>query len=202
MTADRSCGAGEPLCQFRRVTPGVRPMQLQPVTLHGRHVRLVPMSLDHVPALWEAGSDPELWRWTQSVLRSADDVQRYVETALAWQAAGTALPFVTTLAEDGRIVGSTRFANYEADNRKVEIGWTWIAAAWQRTSVNTEAKYLMLRHAFESLGCVRVELKTDALNAKSRAAIARLGAREEGILRSHLLTETGRRRDTAYYSIL
>lgn len=174
-------------------------MNLHPLTLEGRHVRLAPMTREHVPALWQAASDPELWRWTVSRLRDEDDMRRYVEEALAAQAQGTALPFVTTDAATGQVIGSTRFAN--AEGPRVEIGWTWIAAPWQRTAVNTEAKYLMMRHAFEALGLLRVELKTDALNARSRAAILRIGAREEGIFRKHLVTETGRVRDTVYFAV-
>lgn len=177
-------------------------MKLDPVTLEGRHVRLVPMTREHVPALWRAGSDPELWRLTMAQVASEDDMRRYVEAALAAQAKGTALPFVTTDATTGQVVGSTRFGSIEAVHRRVEIGWTWIARPWQRTVVNTEAKYLMLRHAFESLGCVRVELKTDVLNARSRAAILRIGAREEGVLRKHQITEGGRVRDTVFFSVI
>ncbi|HWK89155.1 MAG TPA: GNAT family protein [Longimicrobium sp.] len=177
-------------------------MDLTPVVLEGRHVRLVPLSLEHLPALWEVARDPELWRWTQACIRGEADLRRYVETALRWRDQGTALPFATTEAATGRVVGSTRFANADAEHRRVEIGWTWVGTPWQRTAVNTEAKLLMLRHAFETLGCIRVELKTDALNQKSRSAILRIGAREEGTLRSHNITETGRRRDTVYFSIL
>ncbi|HEX6909691.1 MAG TPA: GNAT family protein [Longimicrobium sp.] len=177
-------------------------MKLEPVTLEGRHVRLVPMTPEHVPALWEAGRDPELWRLTMSQVHSEDDMRRYVSAALHAQTAGTALPFVTTEAPTGRVVGSTRFGNVDPANRRVEIGWTWISPAWQRTAVNTEAKYLMLRHAFETLGCVRVELKTDVLNERSRAAILRIGAREEGVLRKHQITELGRIRDTVYFSVI
>lgn len=174
-------------------------MNLHPVVLEGRHARLVPMTLEHVPALWQAAQDPELWRWTTSQIHSANDVRRYVEAALRAQAQGTALPFVTTAAATGEVAGSTRFAN--AEERRVEIGWTWIARPWQRTALNTEAKYLMMRHAFETLGCLRVELKTDALNERSRRAILRVGAREEGILRKHMVTESGRVRDTVSFSV-
>lgn len=177
-------------------------MNLDPVTLQGRHVRLVPMTREHVPALWRAGSAPELWRLTMAQVASEDDMRRYVEAALDAQAKGTALPFVTTDAATGQVIGSTRYGNVEAVHRRVEIGWTWIAPAWQRTAVNTEAKYLMLRHAFESLGAVRVELKTDVLNARSRAAILRIGAREEGVLRKHQITEGGRVRDTVFFSVI
>ena len=176
-------------------------MNLDPVILQGRHARLVPMTPEHVPALWRAGSDPELWRWTVSQVHGEDDMRRYVDDALRAQAQGTALPFVTTDAGTGQVVGSTRLANADAVHRRVEIGWTWITRPWQRTALNTEAKYLMLRHAFETLGCLRVELKTDALNQRSRSAILRIGAREEGILRKHMVTEGGRVRDTVYFSV-
>jgi RimJ/RimL family protein N-acetyltransferase len=174
-------------------------MQLQPVILSGTHVCLVPMTPEHVPALWRAGGDPELWRLTMAQVHGEDDMRRYVDDALRAQAQGTALPFVTTLARTGQVVGSTRFGNVDATHRRAEIGWTWIAPPWQRTAVNTEAKYLMLRHAFETLGCLRVELKTDVLNARSRNAILRIGAREEGVLRKHQVTEGGRVRDTSTF---
>lgn len=180
----------------------VRLVRLEPVVLQGRHVRLVPMTLDHVPALWEAASDPELWRLTVSRMDGEGDMRRYVQAALDGQARGTALPFVTLDAAGERVIGSTRFGSIEAAHRRVEIGWTWIAAPWQRTAVNTEAKYLMLRHAFEALGCIRVELKTDVLNQRSRRAILRIGAREEGILRKHAITDAGRIRDTVYFGIV
>jgi RimJ/RimL family protein N-acetyltransferase len=177
-------------------------MELEPVTLEGRHVRLVPLTLEHVPALWEAADDPEIWRWTLNRPASEADMRKYVEAALATRAAGGSLPFATTEAATGRVIGSTRYHNWEPPHPRVEIGYTWIARPWQRTPVNTEAKYLMLRHAFETLGLARVELRTDAQNARSRAAIARIGGVEEGILRRHMLTDSGRIRDTVYFSIL
>lgn len=177
-------------------------MELEPVVLQGAHVRLVPMTMEHVPALWEAGSDPDLWRFTLTQIHSEDDMRRYVETALRLREQGTALPFVTTEAATGRVIGSTRLGNVDVWNRRVEIGWTWIAAPWQRSPINTEAKFLMLRHAFETLGCIRVELKTSALNEKPRRAIARIGGREEGILRKHAVSEDGRIRDTVYFGIV
>src|SRR5438874_11597409 len=112
-------------------------------------------------------------------VRTPEEMRAYIETALSEQAAGTALPFATIERASGRAIGSTRYGNIDRSNRRVEIGWTWIARPWQRTAVNTEAKYLMLRHAFETLGCIRVELKTDSLNERSRKAILRLGAQEE-----------------------
>ncbi len=173
-----------------------------PVTLEGRAVRLEPLAAGHLDALCHVGLDPSLWAWTTSHVATAADMRRYVEAALTEQAAGHALPFVTIEKATGHVVGSTRFGNIAPAHRRVEIGWTWVAPAWQRTAVNTEAKKLMLAHAFETLGCIRVELKTDVLNTRSRRAIERLGAQQEGILRHHLITDQGRVRDTVYYSIL
>ena len=177
-------------------------MKVQPLTLEGEHVRLEPLTIAHHAALWEIAKDHELWRWTATDVRTQDDLTRYMETALAEQAAGRSLPFATIAKAAGRPVGSTRFGNIEPLNRRAEVGWTWLGSPWRRTAVNTEAKLLMLTHAFETWGCIRVELKTDALNQTSRAAIARLGAKEEGTLRRHIVTQTGRVRDTVYYSIL
>jgi len=176
--------------------------RLVPVDLSGRHVRLEPLTADHVPALCAIGLAPELWRWSTDTMRTRDDMRAYVERALAGAAAGTALPFAVTLLAGGRVVGSTRYANAVLDHDRVEIGWTWYGLPWQRTAVNTECKLLLLRHAFETLGAVRVELKTDALNTRSRAAIRRIGAVEEGTLRAHMRAPDGRRRDTVYFSIL
>lgn len=176
-------------------------MSVTPVTLEGRHVRLEPLSMNHLVPLCEIGFDPELWRVGLSVIGSQDDMKSYIATALQWQAEGTALPFVTIERPSGTVVGSTRFANIDRTHRRVEIGWTWIARRWQRTPVNTEAKYLMLTHAFETLGCIRVELKTDSLNEKSRNAMLRIGAKEEGTLRNHLITQGGRIRHTVYFSV-
>ena len=175
---------------------------LQPVTLEGRVVRLEPLCLEHVDALAAVGCEPSLWTWVPAVVATRDDMRRYVDVALADQARGMALPFVQVERATGTVVGSTRFGNIAMEHRRVEIGWTWLGRAWQRTAINTEAKWLLLQYAFEVLGCERVELKTDALNAKSRAAIARIGGVEEGTLRRHMLNSTGRWRDTVYYSIL
>jgi RimJ/RimL family protein N-acetyltransferase len=177
-------------------------MLIRPVTLEGEHVRLEPLTMAHHAALWEIAKDRELWRWTAADIRTPEDLARYMETALAEQAAGRALPFATFARVAGRAAGSTRFGNLEPLNRRAEIGWTWVGHDWQRTAVNTEAKLLMLTHAFETWGCIRVELKTDALNQASRAAIARLGAKEEGTMRRHIITQAGRVRDTVYYSII
>ena len=177
-------------------------MEVRPVSFEGAHVRLEPLTMAHHAALWEIARDPGLWRWSATDVRTPDDLKRYMETALREQAEGHALPFATVARAAGKPVGSTRFGNIDPVNRRAEIGWTWIGSAWQRTAVNTEAKRLMLTHAFETWRCIRVELKTDALNQASRAAIARLGAREEGTMRKHMITQSGRLRDTVYYSIL
>jgi len=182
------------------MTRGGGPLEL--VVLEGDFVRLEPMTLEHFAGLSEVGLDPEIWRYTLSVVQTPDEMRAYMEDALKLQSVGTALPFVTIERSSGHIVGSTRFGNYDAANRRIEIGWTWIARPWQRTAINTEAKYLMLSHAFEKLGCVRVELKTDVLNTPSRNAMLRIGAKEEGILRKHSLVWNGRYRDSIYYSIL
>jgi RimJ/RimL family protein N-acetyltransferase len=177
-------------------------MDLTPVTLEGRHVRLEPLRLAHIPALNEAAKDPRIWEFTSAVARNPLEMQQYVDTALDWQQAGTAMPFVTMTKDKREVIGSTRFANIDATNRRAEIGWTWINPTWWRTAVNTEAKYLMLQHAFEHWNCVRVELKTGTRNERSRDAIRRLGAKEEGILRRHILQPDGSWRDTVYFSIL
>lgn len=177
-------------------------MDIRPVTLEGKSIRLEPLTMEHHEALCQVGLDPSLWEWTMSAVASAEDLRAWIEAALHARDAGYALPFVTRDRATGRIVGSTRYGNIDRANRRVEIGWTWVAADWQRTAVNTEAKYLMLRHAFDTLKCIRVELKTDVLNRRSRNAILRIGATEEGVLRHHAITGSGRIRDTIYYSIL
>ena len=170
--------------------------------LEGSVVRLEPLSLAHVDALCDVGLDDDIWRLGVSQLRTRDDMEQYVESALALRAAHAAYPFATIERTTNRIVGSTRFANMEGANQRVEIGWTWLGRAWQRTAINTEAKYLMLRAAFEELNCNRVEFKTDVLNEKSRAALLRIGATEEGILRQHMVTASGRIRDSVYFSVI
>jgi N-acetyltransferase len=178
------------------------PMRVEPVTLEGEHVRLEPLAIEHFDALCDVGLDEELWRWSPAPMRMREELRAYFETAWKEQDAGIAMPFATIHRGLGRPVGSTRYANIDRVNHRVEIGWTWIGRGWQRTAVNTEAKFLMLRHAFEELGCIRVELKTDSLNERSRNAILRLGAKEEGIFRNHMITSSGRLRHSVYYSIL
>ena len=177
---------------------------LQPLTLQGRFVSLEPLGAEHAQPLLEAvGNDAEeIFRWIPYPMRTLQDFESWVKTAFAEQDRGESIVFVTREIATGQFIGSTRFMNISLANRRVEIGSTWIIPRWQRTTVNSEAKYLMLRHAFETLGCIRVELKTDVLNQKSRDAILRLGAKQEGIFRRHLITFTGRIRDTVYFSIL
>ena|SRR5216684_1866251 len=177
-------------------------MAVSPVTLLGTHVRLEPMAKAHLAGLAEVGLDQELWRWIPTPVRTREEMAAYIETALDEQARGISLPFALLEQSTGRAIGSTRYGNIDRGHHRVEIGWTWVARAWQRTAVNTEAKYLLLRHAFETLGCLRVELKTDSLNERSRAAILRIGAREEGIFRNHMITASGRIRHTVYFSII
>jgi RimJ/RimL family protein N-acetyltransferase len=177
-------------------------MEIQPVTLEGRHVRLEPLTQSHFDALLEVALDPELWQWTLGTIGSREDLQRYLDTALGLEREGHALPFAIVTRHSGRAVGSTRFGSIDRTNCRVEIGWTWVGRAWQRTAVNTETKFLLLRHAFETLGCVRVEFKTDVLNEQSRTALVRIGAKEEGTLRRHIRTESGRWRDSVYYAIV
>ena len=165
-------------------------------------VRLEPLSLSHHAQLCEAGLDFDLWRWSPQNVRTPKDMRAYIEQALSEQAQGTCVPFATIDRTSGKAIGSTRYLNIDASNLRLEIGATWLAKKWQRTGANTEAKYLMLRHAFEKLGCIRVEFKTDSLNQESREAILRLGAKEEGMLRNHMLTWSGRVRHTVYYSII
>ena len=174
---------------------------LTPTVLAGDHVRLEPLRRDHLDALAAVGLDPELWRLSTRQVATRDDMAAYLDDALAAQAAGTALPFATVDLASSAVVGSTRFGNAAPAHGRVEIGWTWIAAPWQRTAVNTEAKLLMLGHAFGALGCRRVELKTDARNVRSQNAMRRIGATEEGTLRKHMVTASGHVRDTVYFSI-
>jgi N-acetyltransferase len=181
----------------------VTPFDPVPVALDGPRVRLEPLDLArHWEGLRDIGLDPALWRWTAAIITNEAELRRYLETALAEQRAGRALPFATIDRASGRVAGCTRFAAIEPAHGRVEIGWTWLGREFQRTHVNTGSKYLMLRHAFESWGCQRVELKTHVLNERSRAAMRRIGCVEEGVLRKHMRNERGESRDTVYYSII
>jgi RimJ/RimL family protein N-acetyltransferase len=177
-------------------------MVVSPVKLEGAHVRLEPLAKEHLAGLAEVGLDEGLWRWIPTAVRTKEEMAAYIETALGEQERGMSLPFAIVEQATGRAIGSTRYGNIDRTHHRVEIGWTWVAREWQRTAINTEAKYLLLQHAFESLGCMRVELKTDSLNERSRAAILRIGAKEEGIFRNHMITASGRIRHTVYFSII
>ena len=178
-------------------------MTAAPVTLEGRRIRMEPLDLGrHWEGLLAIGLDPDLWRWTINVCATPEQLRNYLETALAEQRAGRSLPFATMDVASGRVAGCTRFGNIEPRHRKAEIGWTWVGRDFQRSHVNTEAKLLMLTHAFETWGCVRVELKTNVKNRRSRDAMLRIGCVEEGVLRQHMMNDDGTPRDTVYYSIL
>lgn len=177
-------------------------MDPKPITLEGAHVRLEPLSQDHLDQLCEVGLDQTIWRWGLMQIETREHMNNYISAALKSQDEGTALPFVTIEKSSGRVIGSTRYGNIDKENRRLEIGWTWITPRWQRTSINTEAKYLMLHHAFEDLVCIRVEFKTDSLNDQSRTALERIGAQEEGILRNHMIAYGGRWRHSVFFSII
>jgi RimJ/RimL family protein N-acetyltransferase len=175
-----------------------------PLTLEGSVVRLEPIRRGHAELFWDVAENDleDIFRWIPYTMKTREDFARLVDNAFREQDRGESVVFATVERATGLAIGSTRFMNIDRANRRVEIGSTWIAKPWQRTAVNTEAKYLMLRHAFEVWGCARVELKTDALNERSRNAILRIGAKEEGTLRRHVVTWTGRIRDSVYFSIL
>jgi RimJ/RimL family protein N-acetyltransferase len=174
---------------------------LAPLTLAGSLVHLEPLAPEHTDDLVQAASDGALWTLWFTSVPAPQATPAYIRDALAMQAAGTALPFIVRRASDGRIVGCTRLCNADAKNRRVEIGYTWYSASVQRSGLNTEAKLLLLQHAFETLGCIAVELRTHHLNHTSRRAIERLGARLDGILRHHQRLPNGSLRDTCVYSI-
>lgn len=174
----------------------------QPITLAGRYVMLRPLLETDIPELCQIGLEESLWRLSSSKVSTPEDMAAYVRAALSAQQNNSAVPFVLVEPASHRLIGSTRYGNIDVANGSLEIGWTWINPAWQRTGVNTEAKYLLLRHAFEELDCIRVSLKTDVLNQRSRQAMLRIGAKEEGILRNHMITSEGRIRDTVMLSII
>ncbi|WP_336982673.1 MULTISPECIES: GNAT family N-acetyltransferase [unclassified Cedecea] len=171
-------------------------------TLTGQRIKLRPLALSDAPLLVDAASDGELWNLPFTVVPSAQTVNDYIQHALNGRQAGTILPFVTTDIESGHVIGCTRFWKIDMKNRKLEIGSTWLAARWQRTWANTEAKFLMLQYAFETLDCVRVQFTTDVINEKSRRAILRLGAKQEGIVRHERIMPDGRKRDSVRFSII
>lgn len=196
--------ARNPSVPGEAIDPASIPIRgLPPVVLEGTRVRMEPLSMSlHWEGLLAIGTEPELWKWTLNECTTPEALRAYLERALEEQREGRSLPFATRDLVTGRIAGCTRFGNIDLHHRKVEIGWTWVGKPFQRSHVNTEAKYLMMRHAFETVGCVRVELKTHSMNAKSRNAMLRIGCKEEGTLRKHSVNERGVWRDTVYFSVL
>ncbi len=175
---------------------------IEPTTLRGDRVVLEPLAVTHLPGLAVAVDDGELWRIPFTMVPKPEELPDFLATAETRQAAHLDLPFAIVDIPSGAVVGSTRFMNINRHHRRVEIGFTFVARSWQRTHVNTEAKFLLLRHAFESWQCNRVELITDVLNERSRSAIRRVGAREEGILRCHMVMREGRVRDSIMHSVV
>ena len=174
-----------------------------PVTLTGQHVRLEPMTEVHIPALAEIGTGQEFWKFmVYGEMRTEEHMRGWVLEILSRAENGTDLPFVAVHLASGRVAGATRYLNIMPNDRGLEVGGTWYGLEFQRTAVNTECKYLLLKHAFETLGCIRVQLKTDRLNLRSQKAIERIGGVKEGILRNHMILPDGRIRDSVFYSIL
>jgi len=174
---------------------------LEPISLHGPHAQLKPLAQDHCEGLTEAVKDGELWKLWYTFVPRAEDMSKEIDRRLGLQAAGSMLPW-TVFDADGRIAGMTTYMNVDAPNRRVEIGSTWYATRVQRSALNTQCKMLLLDHAFEKLGCIAVEFRTHFFNHQSRRGIERLGAKLDGILRSHQIASNGTLRDTVVYSII
>jgi RimJ/RimL family protein N-acetyltransferase len=177
-------------------------MNVEPITLEGRWVRLEPLTQHHAARLAEAARNEEIWRYMPAKLTTIEQIKHWITETLALQATGAVLPFAIVERAEGRAIGSTRYLNIMPRDRGLEIGWTWLGRAAWRTPVNTECKYLLLRHAFETLDCIRVQFKTDQRNERSRRAIERIGGQFEGILRQHMVLPDGSYRDSAFYSII
>jgi N-acetyltransferase len=178
-------------------------MEIHPVALSGRFVRLEPLSLEHASGLADIGLEQSIWRYMlYGSMHNTADIRAWVQNMLKRQARGTDLPFAVRHLESGRLAGATRYLEIRPEHRAMEIGGTWYGLDFQRTAVNTESKYLLLNHAFEKLGAVRVQFKTDLRNLPSQKAIERLGAVKEGVLRQHMITPDGFLRDSVYYSII
>lgn len=178
-------------------------MEIKPVVLIGKHVRLEPMTEAHIPGLAEIGVGQTFWDFmVYGRMETANDMRGWVQDILSRAEKGTDLPFVAIHLESGRVTGATRYMNIMPDDRGLEIGGTWYGPEFQRTVVNTECKYLLFSHAFETLGCIRVQLKTDLRNERSQKAIERIGAVKEGVLRNHMILPDGHIRHSVFYSIL
>lgn len=175
-------------------------LPLEPVTLAGELVRLEPLQQGHAQGLYNRGRSASDWQYMpRARLIDMADTRQWIDEALA---VSTQLPFAVVETRKNRVVGSTRFLNIRPEHRSLEIGWTWLGEEWQRTGINTEMKYLLLSHAFERLGCVRVEFKTDARNLRSQRALERIGAQREGVMRSHMIVQGNFVRDSVYFSVI
>ena len=178
-------------------------MEIHPVTITGKVVRLEPLSEGHTQDLFQVGLEKSIWKYMPYAQpQSAEDMLKWIRGMLRRQACGSDLPFAVVLQETGRAIGATRYLDICRQHRSLEIGGTWYGVDYQRTAVNTESKYLLLVHAFETLSCIRVQFKTDARNRRSQRAIERLGAVREGVLRDHIIMADGYRRSSVYYSVL
>jgi len=175
---------------------------IEPVTLTGSKVIVEPLALEHADGMKEAVKDGELWKLWYTSIPSPEKVEEYIKTALGMRESAGAMPFIVRDKESNRIIGCTRYFNVDEDNQRLEIGYTWYSESYQRTAVNTECKYLLLSHAFEKLEAIAVEFRTHWHNHKSRAAIARLGAKQDGVLRNHIKSADGVYRDTVVFSII
>ncbi len=175
---------------------------LQEIELCGKQIKLVPLTVSHKEELLEAASDGELWKLWYTSVPSSENIETYLDIALSEQKSGSSLPFVVFSLKTNKIIGCTRYCNMEKQNRRLEIGYTWYAKSSQRTGVNTECKYLLLQYAFEKLDCIAVEFRTNWFNYSSRNAITRLGAKQDGVLRSHRIDANGILRDTVVFSII
>lgn len=175
---------------------------VRPVTLEGSIVRLEPLSVDHLDDLARVAFEGDLWRWTAVQPTNTDELRAWLETALAGAATGAEMPFATVDLASGRAVGSSRFMSIVPEHRRLEIGWTWVGLAHQRSGANREAKLLQMTHAFETLGANRVEFKTDSLNEKANPGLLGIGATFEGTFRNHMIMPGGRLRHSNYYSVV
>jgi len=175
---------------------------VEPVVLEGSLVRLEPLAPEHLAGLIDIGLEADIWRWMPIPIQTPGEMRAWLDSSLDAAEQGSEMPFATIVRDGDKVVGSTRYMNIEPRHRRLEIGYTWINPQWQRSAVNSEAKLLMLRHAFDTLGALRVEFKTDSLNERSRAALAGIGATEEGTMRNHMVTQSGRRRHSVYFSII
>lgn len=180
----------------------VTPMTIAPVTLTGTLVELVPMTYAHLDELAALGVEESIWTYYNGAFNTRERLAAHIDQCAAEQSRGVSLPFVIKERSSGKLTGGTRFLNIDAAHHRLEIGSSWLHPRWQRTGVNTEAKYLLLRHAFETLNALRVELKTDSLNVRSRAAMERLGAQLEGIFRYHAIRKDGRIRHSVFYAFV